>query len=153
MSPEKKYQLHNKLHSHVTHLFYWDGKLFLDISGSKELVGRVAVLVTGGQTKQLLAVPKISHGTGEEQCNACLCALDDWDLKFVVQGLVLDVTASNTWLKSGAFILLEKALVRQLIWIACRHHVFVVMLSNVFAVTLRPTSGPEIGLFKRFQKK
>jgi hypothetical protein len=52
--------------------------------------------------EQLLAVPKIGRGTGQEQCNACLRALDDWHLKPFVQGLVFDTTASNTGLKMGA---------------------------------------------------
>ena len=48
--------------------------------------------------------------------------------------------------------LLEKALDKELVWIACRHHVFEVMLSDVFSAILGPTSGPDIGLLKRFQK-
>ena len=58
-------------------LLHWDIKLLPDITGSKELVDRVAVLVTGGDLEQLLAVPKIGRGTGQEQCDACLRALDD----------------------------------------------------------------------------
>jgi hypothetical protein len=52
----------------------------------------------------------------------------------------------------GACTLLEKALDKELVWIACRHHVFEVMLSSVFSVTVGATGGPEAGLFKRFQK-
>ena len=70
----------------------------------------------------------------------------------MVQGLVFDTTASNTGLKMGACTLIEKALEIELVWIACRHHVCEVMLADVFSVTLGTTSGPEIGLFKRFQK-
>ena len=58
-------------------LLHWDGRLLPDITDSKELVDRVAVLVTGGDLEQLLAVPKIGRGTGQEQCDACLRALDD----------------------------------------------------------------------------
>ena len=123
-----------------------------DIAGNKELVDRIAVLVSGGEMEQLLAVPKIGRGTGQEQCNACLRALDDWHLKPFVQGLVFDTTASNTGLKMGACTLLENAMDKELVWISCRHHVFEVMLSSVFSAALGTTSGPEIGLFKRFQK-
>ena len=66
-------------------LLHWDGKLLPDIAGGKELVDRVAILVTGGQLEQLLAVPKIGHGTGEEQCNACIATLVDWNLKIMVE--------------------------------------------------------------------
>ena len=39
---------------------------------------------------------------------------------------------------------------RQLVWIVGHHHVFEV--SSVFNVTMGRISGPEIRLFKRFQK-
>jgi hypothetical protein len=133
-------------------LLHWDGKLLPDISGSKEVVDRVAILVTSGHVEQLLAVPKIGRGTGEEQCNACLGALDDWQLRSQVQGLVFDTTSSNTGIHLGASTLIEKALKRELIWIACRHHIFEVMLADVFSATVATTSGPTIGVFKRFQQ-
>lgn len=91
-------------------VLHWDGKLLPDITGSKQLVDRVAIIVTGEKTEQLLAVSKIKRGTGEEQCNACLQALEEWHLKPLVQGLLFDTTASNTGLKMGACTLLEKAL-------------------------------------------
>ena len=80
---------------------HWDGKLLLDIAGSKELVERIAILVTGGTTEQLLGVPMIGDGTGKQQCNACLQALDDWQLRANIQGLVFDTTSSNTGLALG----------------------------------------------------
>ena len=120
-------------------LLHWDGKLLPDISGSKEVVDRVAILVTSGHVEQLLAVPKIDRSTGEEQCNACLGALDDWKLRSQVQGLVFDTTSSNTGIHLGACTLIEKTLKHELIWIACRHHIFEVMLSDVFSATVATT--------------
>ena len=117
-------------------LLHWDGKLLPDIAGSKTLVDRVAILVTSGKTEQLLAVPKIGRGTGEEQSNACVRALEDWQIAPMVEGIVFDTTAANTGLKIRACTLLEKALGKELIWIACRHRVFEVMLSNVCSVHL-----------------
>ena len=69
----------------------------------------------------------------------------------MVRGLVFDTTAANTGLNAGACTLIE-ALDRKLIWLACRHHVYEVLLSDVFSAALGATDGPEIGLFKRFQK-
>jgi len=132
-------------------LLHWDGKLLPDITGSKEVVDRIAVLVTGGHVEQLLGVPKVGSGSGEDQCNACVRALDEWQLKHLVRGLVFDTTASNTGLKKGACILIEKALDTELIWIPCRHHVLEIMLSDVFKVSLGTSNGPDIALFKRFQ--
>ena len=59
-------------------LRHWDGKLLPDIAGSKKVVDRVAIIATGADVEQLLAVNKIGRGTGEEQCNACLHTLADW---------------------------------------------------------------------------
>ena len=133
-------------------LLHWDGRLLPDITGQKQFVDRVAVLVTGGEIEQLLAVPKIGRGTGDEQCRACLQTLDDWQLRRQVRGLVFDTTAANTGLKMGACTLIEKALDIELVWITCRHHVLEVMLGDVFLAVMGATSGPDIGIFKRFQK-
>ena len=74
----------------------------------------------------------------------CVPKFKDW---------VFDTTSSNIGLDLGTCTLIEIALKRELIWIACRHHVFEVMLSDVFSATVEPTSGPDINIFKRFQKK
>lgn len=133
-------------------LLHWDGKLLLDIAGApKEKVDRVAILVTGEEEK-LLGVPKIARGTGREQADACIKALNDWGLSDKVQGLVFDTTASNTGLHRGACQLIEEALGKDLIWIPCRHHVLEVVLSSVFTAAMgRTTDGPGIQLFKRLQ--
>ena len=55
-----------------------DGKLLPDIAGSKEVVDRVAIVVTGDVVEQLLAVSLIGRGTGEEQCNACFRTFGPW---------------------------------------------------------------------------
>ena len=54
---------------------------------------------------------------------------------------------------NGACTLLEKAMGRNLLWMACRHHMFEVLLADVFNVCLGPSTGPEILFFKRFREK
>ena len=83
-------------------LLHWDGKLLPDITGRKETVDRIAVLVTGGGEEILLGVPKIGRGTGKEQAVAYLSTLNDWGIQNRVHGIVFDTTASNTCLKNGA---------------------------------------------------
>ena len=104
-------------------LLHWDAKLLPDIAGGQHKVDRVDVLVSGGGEEKLLAVPAIGRGTGEEQANACLSTLDDWQLRAQVRGRVFD-TSSNTGLNMGACTLIEQALGTDLVWIACRQHVF-----------------------------
>jgi len=72
---------------------------------------------------------RLKHGV-----NAVLSTLDDWQLRAQMLGLVLDTASSNTRLNMGACTLIERALGTDLVWIACRHHVFEVMLSDVFSV-------------------
>ena len=102
--------------------------------------------------EKILAVPKIDAGTGVQQANACLHALDEWELKLQVRGLVFDTTSSNTGLHTGACTILERTLGRNLVWIACRHHVSKVMLVSVFTAAFGSSGGPEVALFTRFQK-
>ena len=51
----------------------------------------------------------------------------------------------------GACTLIEKALEKELVWIACHHHVFEVMLTSVSSVGLGLTCEPQVGVFKRVQ--
>jgi len=134
-------------------LLHWDAKLLPDIAGSEETVDRIAVIVTGYGVEKLLAVPKIERGTGEEQATACLKTLADWKIQDNIQGLVFDTTSSNTGIRRGACVLIQEALGHELVMIGCRHHVMEVVLSSVFTAQFGTTGGPEIGLFKRFQKK
>ena len=112
----------------------------------------MAILESGSGTEKILAVPKIDAGIGEQQANACLNTLDEWELRSQVGGLVFDTTSSNTGLHSGPCTILERILERNLVWIGCRHHVFEVMLASVFTAAFGTSGGPEVGLFNRFQK-
>lgn len=52
---------------------------------------------------------------------------------------------------NGACVLLEKHLNTSLLYLACRHHVFELVLRSVFKVFWPATSGPTTPIFKRFQ--
>jgi len=132
-------------------LLHWDGKLLPDITGSKETVDRIAVLVTGGGEEMLLGVPKIGSGTGKQQAEACLTTLDEWGIRQQIRGLVFDTTASNTGLKNGACTFIEHSLDHEMAWVACRHHVMELVLASIFRALFGPTGGPDVALFKRFQ--
>jgi hypothetical protein len=53
-------------------LLHWDGKLLPDIDGSKTIVDRIAVLVTGNSQEKLLGIPKngqrYRRGSGKGLC-------------------------------------------------------------------------------------
>lgn len=63
-----------------------------------------------------------------------------------------DTTASNTGVKNGACHLIEKKLGRNLIGLACRHHVHELLVSKAFKITVeKVSSGPDILLFQKFK--
>jgi len=59
--------------------------------------------------------------------------------------LAFDTTSSNTGLKSGACTLLEDKIAKRLLSFACRHHMFEIVLEQVFSLTLPAAStGPDV---------
>ena len=132
---------------------HWDGKLLPDTYESTQLVERMAVLLTSSEdsSTKLLGVPKLLSGTGKETANAVIGLLELWDIGTDTVGACFDTTASNAGHYSGACVLLENLLERPLLWLACRHHIFEVLLSDVFTACMGPSSGPDILLFKHFR--
>ena len=65
-----------------------------------------------------------------------------------------DTTASNTGGHSGACTLLEEALGHDLLFLACRHHVYEIVAEKAFtAMKIAPSTGPDIAIFRRFKEK
>ena len=65
--------------------------------------------------------------------------LDNWKIRDKIQGLVFDTTSSNTGIHRGACVCIEEALDRELVNIACSHHVMEVILSSDILVTITKT--------------
>lgn len=135
---------------------HWDGKLIPAASGSEVgLVDRLPVVVTSavdGSTK-LLGVPALASGTGRNASQAVFHQLQSWNCDLLVVGMCFDTTASNTGRKNGTCQLLEVELDRSLLWLACRHHMHEILLSDVFTVCFGPSTGPEILFCKRFREE
>ncbi len=77
--------------------------------------------------------------------------VEDLKVKENVIALVFDTTASNTGLRNGCGVLIEKDLNRSLLCLACRHHVYEVHMKNIWQDLSGKTVGPDELLFKRFQ--
>lgn len=60
----------------------------------------------------------------------------------------------NTGGTNGAAALLEKMLGRNLLYFPCRHHIFELILKEVFLIKVlkSTTVGPNIPIFNRFKK-
>lgn len=83
-------------------------------------------------------------------CNA----LKEWDVIENVKALCCDTTASNTGRLSGACVLIEQHLEKDLLYLPCRHHIYEIVLRAVFEVKIPEASNsPEVTSLKKFQKK
>lgn len=134
-------------------VLHWDGKLLPNITNGKSLEERIAVLVTGEDTEELLGVPVSADGTGRAVAETVFKLVRENDLETRIIGMGFDTTASNTGLVKGACARIERELNRPLLWLACRHHVYEVVLQDVFQCCYGPSSGPDIALFKKLQAR
>lgn len=134
-------------------VLHWDGKLLPDITYGKSKVDRLPVIVSFEGITQLLGVPKLERGTGDQQANTIFNIINDWGITNKVQALCCDTTASNTGRLNGACILLEQLIGRNLLYLPCRRHIFELILRSVFEVKLKiNTIGPDVPIFKKFQQ-
>lgn len=117
----------------------------------KENVERLAVVVSQESGMQLLGIPKIENATGEVMAESVYLALADWNAIDDIAAVSFDTTNSNSGPNNGAIALLERKLGKTLLKLACRHHVYEVILKGVFDIKFGTTSGPDVGIFKRFQ--
>ncbi|ESO02818.1 hypothetical protein HELRODRAFT_174241 [Helobdella robusta] len=125
-------------------LVHWDGKIMNDDPHSR--TDRLAVVVTGCNVEKILGIVKIASSTGQAQANATFQLFKLWDVSEDIIGMCFDTTAANTGTSSGACVLLEKLLHRNLLHFACRHHVHELIIGEVFTVLFGPSRGPNIGM-------
>ena len=80
-------------------------------------------------------------------------ARDDWYLSDKVRALTFDTTANNSDAVKVAAVLIEQDMSKDLLQLACRHHIFKVMLRDVFKSIAGPSAGPDIQMFTRFKNE
>ena len=113
---------------------------------------RLAVVVSRRDVEKIIGIVKIASGTGTAQARATFQLLSLWDVSGDVVGMCFDTTSrSNTGRFSGACVMLEKLMNRNLMYFACRHHVHEIIISEVFTILLGPSRGSNIALFERFR--
>lgn len=83
----------------------------------------------------MLGVPKLSSGTGEAQASAVVQCLEERAVEDKVAALCFDTTVSNTGHRSGACSLVELKLNKDLLHLACRHHVMELVIGAAFEKT------------------
>jgi len=129
---------------------HWDGKL-LRVLTSIEQVARLPIIVNGNGVSQQLQVAILPNGTGMLQVKAVAEALSEWNLKEAVVAMSFDSTSSNNGRNQGVCVLLERELEKDLLYLACRHHVLELLAQTAFHTVMGSTAAPEVVLFKRFQ--
>lgn len=115
-------------------------------------VERTAVLVSYNGTSKFLGAPKVQSSTGANIAAVVYEKLVEWNIVERVEGMSYDTTSNNTGINNGAGVLLEKKLGRNLLSLACRHHVYEIVLRKVFETKLLPSSAPDVPFFERFAK-
>lgn len=76
----------------------------------------------------------------------------EWNLRNSVKTCYFNTTATNTGLRKDACKLLENNLQRDLLYLACRHHIYEIMLRTAFENKIKGTSEPVVPLFKKFSE-
>ena len=111
---------------------HWDGKLLPGNSGDERLPVWITSLIDGNS--KLLGAPKLASGRGKAAADTVIQYLIEWKCDSMVIGMCFNTTGANTMVPiSGACTLIEKSL-RNLLWMACCHHMFEVLLSDAYNV-------------------
>lgn len=133
-------------------VLHFDAKMMQDLTGSKS-IERLPIIVTQYGTEQLLGAPKLQSESGKSIAHAIVKVLKEWGLLNKIQAICFDTTAVNTGKHNGAAVILENILQRSLLYLPCRHHIFELILKEVYTKLLQSaTVGPGVPIFQRFQQ-
>ncbi|KAK3925600.1 Serine protease inhibitor Kazal-type 5, partial [Frankliniella fusca] len=113
-------------------LVHFDGKMFPSTEDADKKADRLPVVVSGKNVEKLLGIPELPHGSGQCISDAVVNLVKEWELQDDVIGLVFDTTATNSGQWGGACILIQQKLDKQLLALACRHHILELVLAAVF---------------------
>jgi len=61
-------------------LIHWDGQLLKDLTGRRELVDRLPIILSGSGVNHLLVVPKLYLSTDEAQASVVVRLLEKWEV-------------------------------------------------------------------------
>ena len=105
------------------------------------------VLVQEKENK-ILCITKTDDSTGRTEAETIKQTLDSWQLTEKIIACGFDTTSSNTGIHKGACTLLQQLLGRQILWLACRHHILELVVGAAFTELFEDTKSPEVTLFK-----
>ena len=144
-------EIRESFHPLVPLTLHWDGKIMPNYTGTEQLsVDRLPIMVSGKEVTKLLAIPKLYSGTAAIMAEACMAEIRSWELENRIVALCFDTTASNTGIKGGVCIKLETELGKDLLNLACRHHVSEIVLEKVFSL-YDVSRSSKIEIFSHFR--
>ena len=119
----------------------FDGKLLPSLGGfGKD--NRLAVVIIQEDENQILAVARVSSGTGEAEANCVKATLDAWEIAELIIACGFDTTSTNTGVHTGGCKILQDLLGRQILWLACRHHIGELIVKAAFHTIFGKTKSP-----------
>ena len=97
---------------------------------------------------KILGIAETKDSTGRVEAEKVKEILDNWNVTEKIIALGFDTTSSNTGIHKGSCTILQQLLERQLLWLACRHHIPERIIAVSFITLFGETKGPDVPLFK-----
>lgn len=90
----------------------------------KEKVERLPIVVSNNTIENIFHVLSLKNSNGKSKTNVVYDMLNNWDLLESVKGICCDTNGSNLGNKQGSAVLLQSLLMRDILFLPCRHHNF-----------------------------
>lgn len=114
-------------------------------------VDRLPIILSQNNEFQLLGVPEMESGTGWNTAHAVFQVLMNWGVIDDVVAMCFDTCFVNTGHIQGAAYFLQLLFERDLLQLACRRHIYELVLKAAFESKFGKSSAPIPPLFKRFK--
>ena len=125
----------------------FDGKLMKGLEGYRK-VNRLALVLVQETENKLLCITKMEQSTGSVEAEKIKEMLVEWGVAEKIIACGFDTTSSNTGVNKGCCVILKTLLNRQILWLACRHHIPELIIGTAFTTLFGDTKSPEVTLFK-----
>lgn len=136
---------------------HWDGKKLKDTTNENKnfrskLVERIAVVVSGIDTQKIVTVARAENGKGFVAADIVFENLEQWNVLQSIIASCTDTTLANTGHTNGSVVLFEKLMKKNLLYFACRHHIFELVIGFIFTMLFGDTTAPSRTMFDNFKR-
>lgn len=78
--------------------------------------------------------------------------LEAWTILQSIVAMCTDTTSANTGVTNGACVKFEAMIGRNLVYFACRHHMYELIIGAIFILLFDKTTGPNTEMFENFKR-